>query len=206
MLDDPIKQFSSPEFRFVHLVLQPTTAFVCTGRFLRYDMLNPSNHNNYESPAIQEAGHQRPTSFPLPSSFSIPFNLSLHLSNIFSHNILAGHHQPRPRLYPFTYLQQLTTLSKGCVIASERLNLHRWYRLGRYLIDCWVGRPYGWCLNYKMVNWGNCLRCCCLMLPISWTISTFVLSIFILVGNTSTAPFPSDTYFLRVSLPKCCRC
>jgi hypothetical protein len=50
-----------------------------------------------------------------------------------------------------------------------------------------------------MVNWQNCMRCTCLLLPISWTFSSFVLAIFILVGNTTTAPFPSDTYFLRVS-------
>lgn len=39
------------------------------------------------------------------------------------------------------------------------------------------------------------------MLPISWTISSFVLAVFILVGNTSTASFSADTYFLRVTFP-----
>jgi hypothetical protein len=43
MFDDPITHFSSPEFRFVHFVLRPTAAFVRTGRFLRYDILDPSN-------------------------------------------------------------------------------------------------------------------------------------------------------------------
>jgi len=37
------------------------------------------------------------------------------------------------------------------------------------------------------------------MLPLSWTLSTFVSVIWILVGSTSMAPFPADTYFLRVA-------
>ena len=83
---------------------------------------------------------------------------------------------------------------------ASRKSLRLWLSLD-FVNNRLSGRPAGSWFSYFRVsamNWGNCMRCTCLLLPISWTMSTFVLAIWILVGNTTIAPFPADTYFLRV--------